>query len=80
LGLVKHTDYLEAGEGRFAGVHLHDVVGVDDHLAPGKGNFDFRIIKPYLKEETLKVIEAHSPATPEDIKEGIKYLKVIGIE
>jgi len=80
LGLAKHTNYLEAGKKRFAGVHLHDVVGVYDHLAPGKGNFDFRIIKPYLKKETLKVIEAHSPATPEDIKEGIKYLKGIGIE
>lgn len=79
LGLAKHSDYLEAGKGRLAGVHLHDVVGVDDHLAPGMGNFDFRIIKPYLKKETLKVIEAHRPATAEDIKQGIKYLEGIGI-
>ena len=80
LGLAKHADYLETGKGRLAGVHLHDVVGVDDHLVPGKGNFDFRIIKPYLKKGTLKVIEAHPPATPEDIREGIKYLEGIGIE
>jgi len=80
LGLAKHADYLEAGKGRLAGVHLHDVVGVDDHLVPGKGNFDFRIIKPYLKKGTLKVIEAHPPATPEDIREGIKYLEGVGIE
>jgi sugar phosphate isomerase/epimerase len=77
LGLVKHTDYLDKFSENMIGIHLHDIIGTRDHLAPGCGNFDFRILKPYIHNDILKVIEAHPPATREEIVRGVKYLESI---
>ncbi len=77
LGLVKHTDYLDRFSDRMVGIHLHDIIGTKDHLAPGCGDFDFQILKSYIHKDTLKVIEAHRPATANEIVEGVRYLKKI---
>ncbi|MDP3804639.1 MAG: sugar phosphate isomerase/epimerase family protein [Candidatus Omnitrophota bacterium] len=78
LGITKHEDLLERFANRLIGVHLHDIMGVmDDHKPPGLGTFDFRILKPYLKKDTIKVIEAHHPATANQIRKGAEYLKKI---
>ena len=67
LGLAKHKDFLERYGARLIGVHLHDISGCQDHLAPSRGQIDFNILKSYLKQSTLKVIEAHHPATAEEL-------------
>lgn len=78
LGVTRHKDLLEKFSDRLIGVHLHDIMGIiDDHKAPGLGTFDFRTLKPYLKKETIKVIEAHHPATANQIRKGAEYLKKI---
>ena len=77
LGFAKHKDFLELGAGRLLGVHLHDIASCRDHLAPGEGGLDFSILNPYLKNETLKVIEAHAPATGAQIIKGREQLTKI---
>lgn len=77
LGIYKHKDYLRNYHNYMVGVHLHDVRGVDDHIVPHRGEIDFNILNPYIKKDTLKVIEAHYPATGEDIIESKVYLESV---
>ena len=75
LGFNRHKDYLLAYGKHLLGIHLHDVSGCSDHQAPGKGKLDFVLLKPFLKVDTLKVIEAHQPATANQLIKSRKFLK-----
>lgn len=77
LGFSRHEDFLKRYSDRMLGVHLHDVLGVDDHLPAGKGTIDFGMLKKYLKPDTLKVVETHQPASAADIRESKLYLERI---
>src|SRR3989338_65440 len=75
LAFIKHKDYLDKYAPYLIGVHLHDIKGTQDHLAPLKGDFDFNALKPYLRNETIKTLEAHYPATAEEITCAKDYLE-----
>ena len=56
-------------------VTIHDAVGLDDHLAPGTGSIDFRHLKPFIKKDTLLVVEL-KPGTPDrHVSQGIRFLR-----
>jgi sugar phosphate isomerase/epimerase len=70
LGLTTQEELLEPLARFLVGVHLHDALGRHDHRVPGRGAFDFRRLRPYLRRDTLRVIEASEPATSEQLVEG----------
>ena len=75
LGISKYEDFLKTLSNRLIGVHLHDIILFDDHRAPGSGEFDFKRLKPFLKKNTIKVIEVHRSTSSEDIKKSVRYLE-----
>lgn len=78
LGIAKHEDFLKRYSSRLIGIHLHDIIGMmKDHNAPGTGTLDFSLLKPYIKNDTIKVIEAHHPATAGEVQRSVSYLNSI---
>lgn len=74
LGLLNHLDYLNKFADRMIGIHLHDIKGTEDHLPPLKGEFKFIKLLPFVRKDTIKVLEAHYPATSEELEKSAEYL------
>lgn len=67
LGIVRHKDFLDAYGKRLLGIHLHNVRGCKDHTPPYRGDMNFKLLRPYVTAGTIKVVEAHYPATAEEL-------------
>lgn len=80
LGLVRHPDLLDKFSNRLIGIHLHDIMGlVDDHKSPGMGTFDFKMLKPYVNNDIIKVLEIHQPSGAEQVRRSVEFLsKLLG--
>ncbi len=77
LGFCRHQDFLDLSKGSLLGVHLHNITGCVDHHAPSVGEIDFVKFLPYVTKDTIKVIEAHHPASAEQLKDSKKMLEVV---
>jgi sugar phosphate isomerase/epimerase len=75
LGLIPRGSLLQSYSDQLIGIHLHDAVGLDDHIPPGRGEIDFKALKPFLNADTIKVIEL-KPRIPESkVSEGIRFIR-----
>ncbi|MFH1692358.1 MAG: TIM barrel protein [Candidatus Omnitrophota bacterium] len=74
LGFLEKEALLKNFGSRLSGIHLHDIKNLNDHQAPLAGEFDFKTLVPYVTKNTIKVIEAHSCASVQDIQKSILYL------
>ncbi len=77
LGLSSQRGLLEAFSEEMIGIHLHDVRGLDDHLAPGQGEMSFNEIKSFIRPSTIKILEVHSKVKREELLEGIKFISAL---
>jgi sugar phosphate isomerase/epimerase len=78
LGFFLHETWLQRYTGRMIGMHLHDVLGIHDHLAPGWGEIDYKKIAPYLPKSAFRTLEVTAANTPERIREGLRILEQSG--
>ena len=78
LGFFQHEDWLKRNSSRMFGAHLHDVIGVIDHYAPGLGEINFTHIAPYLPEDAFRTFELLPSNTLLQIKAGIQHLVEAG--
>jgi HAD superfamily hydrolase (TIGR01662 family) len=74
LGFFPHEEWLRRYSSRMIGTHLHDVKGVNDHIAPGLGEVDFDMVASYLPEDAYRTCELQGTNTPEQVKAGLKFL------
>lgn len=78
LGLTHYDDWLNHFGNRIVGVHLHDVKGIDDHLAPGCGDVNFSKIAAFLPEFAYRTLEVDSKLSKEEIRSGMETLVTTG--
>ncbi len=79
FGFQKKNQLLDNFSPRIIGVHLMDCIRNSDHLAPGKGQYDFGNLAEHLKTDIIKVIELALFVSAEDIKTSVSYLQKQGI-
>ncbi len=79
IGWVKnHVDMIEPLKDHLVGFHLHDMKRLQDHYAPGSGDLDFDVLKPYIKASQCKVVEAHNKSTSQEVSRAIPFLQEKG--
>lgn len=80
VGYTPHEAWLQQLGNRLVGFHLHDCLGLRDHLIPGRGRVDFAMVVSYLRTNTVPACEFDFHEEVADIREGLEYLRVAGFE
>ena len=74
LGLLTMQQWLESFSHRIVGVHLHDVIGIKDHQAPGTGDVDFGCLSGYIPQDCYHTLEVDKALTLEEVAQGMRHL------
>jgi sugar phosphate isomerase/epimerase len=75
LGFIPQNSLLQNYADQLIGVHLHDAISLDDHIPPGSGEIDFKTLKPFLKSDTIKVIELKPGIPVSEVSAGIQFVR-----
>ncbi len=78
LGFYPHDEWLQRFSSRMIGCHLHDVIGLTDHYAPGLGEIDFSTIARFLPERAFRTMEVLPANTLVQIRSGLSKLVQAG--
>ena len=78
LNLLPPCALLDKFSHRLIGIHLHDAIGLDDHLVPGKGEIEFDRLKHYIQSDTALVMELKPGTLDREVAEGIEFLTRLG--
>jgi sugar phosphate isomerase/epimerase len=74
LGFFPHLEWLERFSSCMIGAHFHDVIGVNDHFAPGMGEVNFKRIAAFIPSDAFRTLELKPKVTSEQITAGMYYL------
>jgi sugar phosphate isomerase/epimerase len=79
LGFSLHEEWLSRFKDRMIGIHLHDVLGISDHQAPGKGDMNWEMVATYLPPKIVKVCEIGEWNDEEQMQGVVNLLQKKGI-
>jgi len=79
LGFSLHEEWLSRFKYRMVGIHLHDVLGISDHQAPGKGDMNWEMVAKYLPLGIIKVCEIGEWNDEEQMQGVVNLLHKEGI-
>jgi len=79
LGFSFHEEWLSRFRDRMVGIHLHDICGISDHHAPGKGNMNWQMIAKNLPRGIVKVCEIGEWNDEKQMQGVVKFLQKKGI-
>jgi sugar phosphate isomerase/epimerase len=79
LGFSLHEEWLSRFGDRMVGIHLHDILGISDHQAPGKGDMNWEMVAKYLPPGIVKVCEIGEWNDEEQMQGVVKFLQKKGI-
>ena len=79
LRFASHEEWLSRFRDRMVGIHLHDIRGISDHHAPGKGNMNWEMIAKYLSRGVVKVCEIGEWNDEDRMRGVVKFLQKKGI-
>jgi len=79
LGFSLHEEWLSRFKDRMVGIHLHDILGISDHQAPGKGDMNWEMVAKYLPPGILKVCEIGEWNDEEQMQGVVNLLQKKGI-
>jgi hypothetical protein len=78
LGFYPYEEWLQRFADRIMVVHLHDVIGLKDHYAPGLGDVDFKQVAAYLPPEAIRTCELNPANSREAILADMQLLVKTG--
>lgn len=78
LGFIPYRDWLDGLSARLAGIHLHDVIGVRDHLVCGLGEVDWPWVREHLKPDTFRTCEFDWYFEAEHLWSSVEFLRKAG--
>ena len=79
LGVASQAAWLEACGPRTVATHLHDTLGLRDHLIPGQGDTNFHMVAAHLPDDALRVCELDWYFSPDEIRTGVDHLAQYGL-
>jgi sugar phosphate isomerase/epimerase len=74
LGFFSFDEWLKKFSRRVIGAHLHDVIGIHDHAAPGEGEVDFEAVASYLPERAFRTLEMQGNTPPVQVRDSLQVL------
>jgi sugar phosphate isomerase/epimerase len=78
-GYGPHEAWLTRFADKMIGVHLHDIIGMEDHLAAGAGQMPWEMVAKYLPRGVLRTCEFQNTNSAEQVAGGLRFLSERGL-
>ena len=75
LGLVERSKWFDQLGDRLLGAHIHDVDGLKDHRAPGRGSVDFAWLAERLPPGAARTLEIDQREPDEAVRDAVDLLR-----